>query len=157
MNGSFKVDFSKSVITVTAAFAKAMQNPTSEEYMTIRQIKNDFPGIEIVHRTHRTPHKYCTKSGDTFYCNQFKHLTYENMERFINCIPNNEAYMREFEIIKKMAAPQTDGYKLVRSWFAMQFPLFRSDPMSYTFVAVDPLSAEEVKSMYLNSAIAEVA
>lgn len=39
----YKVDFTASTITITADFAKKMNDPTSAEYETISQIKKDFP------------------------------------------------------------------------------------------------------------------
>ena len=77
---AYKLDFVSNVITITADFAKAMNNPDSEEYKTIAKIRRDFPEMEIVRKTHKTPSKYRTKDGKIFNCNQFKNLTYENME-----------------------------------------------------------------------------
>ena len=85
---AYKLDFVSNVITITADFAKAMNNPDSEEYKTIAKIRRDFPEMEIVRKTHKTPTKYRTKDGKTFNCNQFKNLTYENMETFMMGLPN---------------------------------------------------------------------
>ena len=90
----YKIDFTASTITITADFAKKMNDPTSAEYKTISQIKKDFPQMKIINKTHKTPRKYVSKStGETFNCNQFKNLKYENMEGFINGLSNSEDYM----------------------------------------------------------------
>ena len=39
----YKVDFTASTITITADFAKKMNDPTSAEYKTISQIKRISP------------------------------------------------------------------------------------------------------------------
>ena len=91
----YKIDFTSSTITITADFAKKMNDPTSAEYKTISQIKKDFPQMKIINKTHKTPRKYVSKStGETFNCNQFKNLTYKNMEGFINGLSNSEDYMK---------------------------------------------------------------
>lgn len=51
----YKIDFSAKTITITAAFSEKMQNPASEEYKIILQIRKDFPEMKIVHKTHKTP------------------------------------------------------------------------------------------------------
>ena len=54
---AYNVDFAKMTITITADFAKKMNDPTSREYQTISQFLRDFPTMKIINRTHRTPSK----------------------------------------------------------------------------------------------------
>lgn len=114
---AYNVDFAKMTITITADFAKRMNNPNSEEYKTICRFRKDFPAMRIVNRTHRTPRKYVSSStGEKFNCNQFKNLTYERMERFISALPKSEEYQREYNFVKNYAsAVQHNGYTLVRN------------------------------------------
>ena len=42
----YKIDFTASTITITADFAKKMNDPTSAEYKTISLIKKDFPQMK---------------------------------------------------------------------------------------------------------------
>ena len=129
---TYKVDFAANTITITAAFAKAMNDPTSAEYKIIAQIRKDFPEMEIIRKTHKTPSKYQTKTGEKFNCNQFKNLTYKNMETFIMGLPAAEAYMEEYLFLKNYAAEvQTNGYTIIRRWFVAQFPEFRKNPLFY--------------------------
>ena len=51
----YKIDFTSSTITITADFAKKMNDPTSAEYKTISLIKKDFPQMKIINKTHKTP------------------------------------------------------------------------------------------------------
>lgn len=130
---AYNVDFAKMTITITADFAKRMNNPNSEEYKTICRFRKDFPAMRIVNRTHHTPRKYVSSStGEKFNCNQFKNLTYERMERFISALPKSEEYQREYNFVKNYAsAVQHNGYTLVRKWFVKQFPEFRKNPLLY--------------------------
>ena len=121
----YKIDFTASTITITADFAKKMNDPTSAEYKTISQIKKDFPQMKIINKTHKTPRKYVSKStGETFNCNQFKNLKYENMEGFING-----------------SLPLTSRYTAVRRWFVAQFPEFRKNPIFYLYNEVKVIEA----------------
>ena len=119
-------------LVITAAFAKAMQDINSEEYALYTQLMADIPNLEIVRKTHKTPSKYQTKTGEKFNCNQFKNLTYDRMEKFIKALPKSESYLREYEFVKDFAsAIQTNGYTVVRKWFVAQFPEFRKNPLFY--------------------------
>ena len=146
---TYKVDFVANTITITAAFAKAMNDPTSAEYKIIAQIRKDFPEMEIIRKTHKTPSKYQTKTGEKFNCNQFKNLTYKNMETFIMGLPAAEAYMEEYLFLKNYAAEvQTNGYTIIRRWFVAQFPEFRKNPLAYLTNQPDVVSAAEVADQY---------
>ena len=146
---TYKVDFVANTITITAAFAKAMNDPTSAEYKIIAQIRKDFPEMEIIRKTHKTPSKYQTKTGEKFSCNQFKNLTYKNMETFIMGLPSAEAYMEEYLFLKNYAAEvQTNGYTIIRRWFMAQFPDFRKNPIVYLTNQPAVVSAAEVADQY---------
>ena len=146
---AYKVDFVANTVTITAAFAKAMNDPTSAEYKIIAQIRKDFPEMEIIRKTHKTPSKYQTKTGEKFNCNQFKNLTYKNMETFIMGLPSAEAYMEEYLFLKNYAAEvQTNGYTIIRRWFVAQFPDFRKNPLAYLTNQPDVVSAAEVADQY---------
>ena len=146
---TYKVDFVANTITITAAFAKAMNDPTSAEYKIIAQIRKDFPEMEIIRKTHKTPSKYQTKTGEKFNCNQFKNLTYKNMETFIMGLPAAEAYMEEYLFLKNYAAEvQPNGYTIIRRWFVAQFPDFRKNPLAYLTNQPAVVSAAEVADQY---------
>ena len=146
---AYKIDFVANTITITAAFAKAMNDPTSAEYKIIAQIRKDFPEMEIIRKTHKTPSKYQTKTGEKFSCNQFKNLTYKNMETFIMGLPSAEAYMNEYLFLKSYAAEvQTNGYTIIRRWFVAQFPDFRKNPIVYLTNQPAVVSAAEVADQY---------
>ena len=146
---TYKVDFVANTITITSAFAKAMNDPTSAEYKIIAQIRKDFPEMEIIRKTHKTPSKYQTKTGEKFNCNQFKNLTYKNMETFIMGLPAAEAYMNEYLFLKNYAAEvQTNGYTIIRRWFVAQFPDFRKNPLAYLTNQPAVVSGAEVADQY---------
>ena len=142
----YKFDAVNGTITITKDFADALQDPTSEEFALITLFRSNFPNLKIVHKTHKSPRKYTNKQGETFHCNQFKNLTYDNMENFIKALPNHDEYLTEFKFARYCASKlQTCGYVLVRKWFAAQFPKFRENPMFYLHEHPNLISFADIK------------
>ena len=128
----FVFDVVSQTLTITAKFAKMMNDTTSDEYKLVQRFRKDFPNLAIVRKTHKSATSYTTKSGEKFNCNQFKNLSYDRMEKFISALPKSEGYLREYLFVKNFAsAIQTNGYTLVRKWFVAQFPEFRKNPLFY--------------------------
>ena len=128
----FLFDAVSRTLTITSKFAEMMNNPASDEYQLVAQFQKDFPGLRIAKRTHRTPTRYNTKSGETYNRNQFKDLTYDRMEKFMRVLPQGEAYLTEYETVKAFAeVVKHNGYPIVRSWFIEQFPHYRKKPLFY--------------------------
>ena len=130
----YTLNLTAKTLTVTKAFEDAIATGTGDAYELYTQFLRDIPGLTVVRKTHKTPSKYKTKSGEEFRCNQFKNLKYENMEGFINGLPNNEEYLKAYNFLKNCGAlPQTSCYKVVREWFVAQFPEFRKNPLFYLY------------------------
>ena len=130
----FVFDVISQTLTITAKFAKMMNDPQSDEYKLVQRFRKDFPNLTIAKKTHKSATSYTTKSGEKFNCNQFKNLTYDRMEKFISALPKNEGYLREYLFVKNYAsAIQHNGYTLVRKWFVAQFPEFRKNPLFYLY------------------------
>ena len=128
----FVFDVISQTLTITAKFAKMMNDPQSDEYKLVQQFRKDFPNLTIAKKTHKSATHYTTKSGEKFNCNQFKNLTYDRMEKFIKALPKSESYLLEYTFVKDFASDiQTNGYTLVRKWFVAQFPEFRKNPLFY--------------------------
>ena len=129
---AYKMDFASKTLTLTKAFSDACADPTSAEYTILTHFQRDFPDLKIVRKTHKTPTKYHNSNGETTSRNQFKNLTYENMERFMNALPQREEYLKVYNYLRYDAGlVQTSAYKTVRDWFMAQFPKFRSNPLFY--------------------------
>ena len=129
---NYKINPVSKTLIISAAFEKAMSKPDSEEYRLYVQLQHDIPGLKVSRRTHKSPKKYRTKSGEVFYCNQYKNLTYDNMEHFINALPKRDELMKVYKFIRYNAGlTQTSAYAAVRRWFAAQSPNFRKNPIFY--------------------------
>lgn len=131
---SFKLDVVRKTLTITEKYSKKLQDMESAEFKHYTALMTAIPGLTVVHKTHKTPSKYITKSGEQCNCNQFKNLTYANMEQFIDSLPDAKHYRDEYDFIKNHASSiQTNKYALVRRWFMAQFPHFRKNPLFYIY------------------------
>ncbi len=127
----YSFDIATSTLTITAEFAKEAAKPDTNAYELVTQLRRDFPEMKIIRRTHTSPRKYKNNAGEEFCCNQFKNLTYKNMEAFINALPENERYQVAYRTIRELSKVQTNGYTAVRRWFQAQFPEYRRNPLFY--------------------------
>ena len=131
----YTLNLTAKTMTITKAFEDAIATGTGDAYKLYTKFMREIPGLTVIRKTHATPRKYTSKStGETFKCNQFKNLKYENMEGFINGLPNNEEYLRAYNVLKNCGSlPQTSRYTAVRKWFVAQFPEFRKNPLFYLY------------------------
>ena len=131
----YTLSLSAKTLTITKAFEDAVSKGEGEAYDLYTKFMREIPGLTVVRKTHKTPTKYTSKStGEKFNCNQFKNLTYDNMEGFINGLPNSEDYLKAYNFIKNCGSlPLTSRYTAVRKWFVAQFPEFRKNPLFYLY------------------------
>ena len=133
----YKMDFTTKTLIITKGFDEKAQNPFTAEGKILMKFQKDFPDLKIERMTHKTPAKYRTKSGEVYNCNQYKNLTYANMERFINALPEGESKTKVIDAYTFLrygaGLVQTKTYKTVREWFVQQFPLYRKDPLFYLY------------------------
>ena len=134
--------------TIRNEFGKAVASGKGDEYKLYTRLMKQIPGLTVVRKSHRTPTSYTSSSGEKFSCNQFKNLKYENMERFMAALPDNEVYFAEYSFLRYSAsAIQTNRYALVRDWFITQFPEFRKNPLFYLHNKPEIVKAATVLEM----------
>ena len=146
----YKLDIVNKTLTISKGFADAIDNPTDEckEYKLYTRLMQEIPGLTVVRKSHRTPTSYTSSSGEKFSCNQFKNLKYENMERFMAALPDNEVYFEQYSFLRYSASViQTNRYALVRDWFIAQFPEFRKNPLFYLYNKPEIVKAATVLEM----------
>lgn len=146
---NYRIDFSTMTLIMTADFAEKAYDPETDEYKTLMRLKKDFPDLKTSHKTHATPKSYTSKkTGEKFKDNQFKGLTYENMERFLAAIPNSEEYQAEYEYAKDIAEElRMKPYILSRDWFLTQFPKYRKNALAYLTEHPDLVKVETLANV----------
>ena len=144
----YKLDVVSRTLTISKEFSAAVASGKGEEYKLYTRLTQEIPGLTVVRKTHRTPTSYTSSSGEKFSCNQFKNLTYENMERFMAALPDNEVYFEQYSFLRYSAACiQTNRYALVRDWFIAQFPEFRKNPLFYLYNKPETVKATTILEM----------
>ncbi|MBQ7767380.1 MAG: hypothetical protein IJ403_00675 [Oscillospiraceae bacterium] len=144
----YKLDVVSRTLTISKEFSAAVASGKGEEYNLYTRLMQEIPGLTVVRKTHRTPASYTSSSGEKFACNQFKNLKYENMERFMAALPDNEVYFEEYSFLRYSASViQTNRYALVRDWFIAQFPEFRKNPLFYLHNKPETVKAATILEM----------
>lgn len=108
----YKINFTTNTITISKSFALAASDPSKPEFETLSKLQAAYPGMRIVHKTHRSPSK----------ANANKGLTYERMEGYINLHENAAELLTKFEAVKAIASNQKNPYLFTKGWFMQQFP-----------------------------------
>lgn len=122
-----KVLHDEARIEVNTTFAKMMENPLSEEYKLLQELRRDYPMYSVSRRQIKKNPNQEHYSG----------LSYEYMEWYINKYgPKDEnklkALLNEFEHQKDIASchSRSKRYPVVKNWFFDKFPEVKSFGMS---------------------------
>ena len=125
----YTLNLTAKTLTITKAFEEAVAKGDTPEYRLYKKLMRDIPDLVVERRTHKTPTKYNTRTGEVVKRhNKNKGLTYEKMEKFISTFSNSKELMDQYNFIKENAlAP----HSAVVAWFEVQFPHFRKNPLFY--------------------------
>ena len=130
-------------LTISKGFEDAVAKGNGDEYELYMKLLRDIPDLSVVRKSHKSPNKYRTKGGEVYNCNQFKNLTYDNMEGFMNGLPNSKDYLPPYYFLKNCGSlVHASRYKAVRDWFVAQFPDYRKNPLVYIRTPVAVVDTE---------------
>ena len=96
---------------VTKAFAKNACVFGTEEFKLWREYKEMFPDAQMQTKTIKKNENQKRR----------RNKKYENMEEFMETLPNAEELLEEFEMIKKRAQVMASPYEYVLKWFDKKF------------------------------------
>ena len=131
----YTLNLNAKTLTITKAFEEAVAKGNTPEYRIYKKLMRDIPDLTAERRTHKTPTKYNTRTGEVVKGhNKNKGLTYDRMERFISALSNSEELMEQYDFIKAYAL---NPYSAVVGWFEAQFPKFRKHPLYYLSNSVE--------------------
>ena len=132
---NYRIDFARMALIMTADFAAKAYDPTTPEYEILVRLKKDFPDLKVERKTHSKPTSYTTsKSGEKFYNNPYKGITYDNMKRFIDTVDDKKgSYAAKYDRVYNYALGmgKKRAHAIVAGWFVEQFPKYRTDPFYY--------------------------
>ena len=108
---NIKIDFDRNEAIVTKAFQKKATTYGTPEFRQWREIRNEFPNIQMVVKSNRTSDIYNT--------------TYEKMEKYINTFDNAETILEEMAKVKERSKIQRNPHRYVLAWFEQMFPNYK--------------------------------
>lgn len=129
----YSIDYISNTMTLSTAFEKAANSPTSAEAHLIREIRKDFPTMVIVRSLHRSCHHPNNR------------LTYNNMKKYMAVYENSKELLSRFEQVRQLSLKESNPYQFVLKWFKEQFPNFREIPDFSTNLYSNPLEPETPK------------
>ena len=121
MNVMPMVDYAAKTIILTEAFSRAARVPFSDAFNQLARLREALPGLEVVVREHRrlrvTPRTQ----------NIPKFVSYEKMEAYIRLLPDGDALMERYRLVRAFAKPpSTSATKiLIRSSSTTEIPTCR--------------------------------
>ena len=108
----YKILFAENTVIMNKKFAAAAAKYGTIENTTIRNIRNDFPGMKEVVVSGRE----CDKAKPNH------RLTYDHMDEYIKVYENADELKEVFETVKAASIVLANPYKYVHDWFIKQFP-----------------------------------
>lgn len=124
-------------LVMSAGFARAISDISSDEYNLYKQILADVPNLNVERKTHASPSSYKGKNGKKTSYYPTKGLTYERMEQFMNALPEGQKYLDVYYTVRAVSGICPSAYASVRRWFEAQFPLYRNNPLFYVKNSVE--------------------
>ena len=102
---AYVFDVVNNTLTVSAAFLKKASQLNTPEYMIVKQLRADNPGMTIVKAEKRS----CE--------NRPVNITFKKMEEFIGLCADSEERKKAFAKVKALSKIQASPYKYVKTWF----------------------------------------
>ena len=131
----YKILFAENTVIMNKKFAAAAAKYGTIENITIRNIRNDFPGMKEVVVSGRE----CDKAKPNH------RLTYDHMEQYMEVCENAEELKNVFKTVKAASIVLANPYKYVSDWFKAQFPDYNK-PVVFkdSKLTVAPIEAPKV-------------
>ena len=121
-----KVFYEENIVEINKAFYKESQDPTSDEYKLLQEVRKDYPNIKVeIRQIKKNAHKE-TYAG----------LTYEYMRNYIllHEKPSKRAEaISEFDELILISQCQTKAkrYPVIKKWFLIKYPKIAEFGLQY--------------------------
>ena len=102
----YNIDFAANCITVTKSFNTAAGKIGSNAYNTMLTLRELGMPIRVINNARK----------------QSPHLSYRQMLKHIECLADADAYMAEFEAVRKVSLGEKNPYQYVLRWYEKRFP-----------------------------------
>lgn len=113
---SYNFDIMSNTLTASAAFLKKASQLNTSEYLIVKQLRADNPGMSIIKAEKRSNE------------NRPVNITFKKMEEFIGLCDNSEERKKEFARVKALSKIQSSPYKYVKTWFLDNYANYSEQP-----------------------------
>ena len=113
---AYVFDVVNNTLTASAAFLKKASQLNTPEYMIVKQLRADNPGMTIVKAEKRSNE------------NRPVNITFKKMEEFIGLCADSEERKKAFAKVKALSKIQASPYKYVKTWFLENYANYSEQP-----------------------------
>ena len=113
---SYNFDIMSNTLTASAAFLKKASQLNTAEYMIVKQLRADNPGMTIAKTEKRSSE------------NRPVNITFKKMEEFIGLCADSEERKKDFAKVKALSKIQSSPYKYVKTWFLENYANYSEQP-----------------------------
>ena len=113
---AYVFDVVNNTLTASAAFLKKASQLNTPEYMIVKQLRADNPGMTIAKAEKRSNE------------NRPVNITFKKMEEFIGLCADSEERKKAFAKVKALSKIQASPYKYVKTWFLENYANYSEQP-----------------------------
>lgn len=113
-NTQYEINYATNTITLNHRFAKAAGILGSEEFQTMKELRELGMKITVLPQKERKGNK--------------SRLSYVKMSRYIACLADSDNHMKDFEAIRTASKSSNNPYQYVWKWFMSTFPNYANIP-----------------------------
>jgi len=112
----YSYDVITNTLTMTASFAKKASLFNTPEYNTVRQLRNDKPGMKI------------EEAAAQPSSHRSQNITFAKMGEFIKQCRDSKDRLEAFQKVKTLSKIQASPYAYVRKWFLDNYANYSEQP-----------------------------
>ncbi len=113
---AYSFDAISNTLTCSAAFLKKSSTLNTPEYLTVKQLRADNPGMQIVPAEKKTREK------------RPLNITFRKMEDFISLCGESKERLEDFRKVRSLSKIQSSPYQYVKTWFLDNYANYSEQP-----------------------------
>jgi len=113
---SYVFDVMSNTLTASAMFLKKASQLNTTEYLIVKQLRADNPGMKVVQTEKRSNQ------------NRPVNITFKKMEEYIGLCAGCEERKKAFNKVRALSKVQASPYKYVKTWFLENYANYSEQP-----------------------------
>jgi len=113
---AYSFDAISNTLTCSAAFLKKSSTLNTPEYLTVKQLRADNPGMQIVPAEKKIREK------------RPLNITFRKMEDYISLCSDSKERLEAFRKVRSISKIQSSPYQYVKTWFLDNYANYSEQP-----------------------------